>query len=174
MSQFQIKKYQSICNMDEALQRKLLINDFYNCLDIGIFPMSVKGGEQPYEKRSDYQNGWNDAQMKIMEQVWSMIDKFDKDGYSDDLALLIAANIVTRYDDKFLLTLNDIFYYASDSEEINKEDVKEITKLYRSYGRAGVIYWVSKKRNNEIPQIPMFVTMLDFVNHMEAEYAKNN
>ena len=33
--------------------------------EIGIYPKAVEGGEHPYTKRSDYQNGWNDGVMKL-------------------------------------------------------------------------------------------------------------
>lgn len=33
--------------------------------NMGIYPKSVVGGDNPYEERSPYQNGWNDALLKL-------------------------------------------------------------------------------------------------------------
>lgn len=29
--------------------------------DVGVYPAAVIGGEKPYEKRTEYMEGWNDA-----------------------------------------------------------------------------------------------------------------
>ena len=44
--------------------------------DIGIYPKAVVGGPNPYEKRSDYQNGWNAA----LREVLKTITPYLKDG----------------------------------------------------------------------------------------------
>jgi len=37
--------------------------------NMGVYPKALSGGEHPYEERSPYQNGWNDALMAVTKQM---------------------------------------------------------------------------------------------------------
>lgn len=45
--------------------------------DIGIYPKSVIGGDRPYEKRSDYMEGWNAAQLASLEAIIEQLEEGD-------------------------------------------------------------------------------------------------
>ncbi len=66
--------------MDSSIADSLSISSLYLLLELGlvkkvdielpvwelvIYPKSIEGGDNPYSERSPYQNGWNDAVIKI-------------------------------------------------------------------------------------------------------------
>lgn len=45
--------------------------------DVGVYPQSVTGGDKPYEKRTDYMEGWNDAQKEALKTAIEVLEKGD-------------------------------------------------------------------------------------------------
>ena len=45
--------------------------------DVGVYSASVQGGDKPYEKRTDYMNGWNDCAMKSLQEAVTKLKKGD-------------------------------------------------------------------------------------------------
>lgn len=45
--------------------------------DIGIYPAQVIGGKKPYKKRTEYMEGWNDAQRASLKAVQEVLKPGD-------------------------------------------------------------------------------------------------
>jgi len=45
------------------------VGEFDILMDIPIYPEKVIGGESPYEKRTPYMEGWNEALIKVGKEV---------------------------------------------------------------------------------------------------------
>lgn len=123
--------------------------------DMGIYPQSVIGGPHAYEKRNDYQNGWNDAVMQHTQKVIKIHNFLDTLSKEQRLALenLLLEEVVEFSDrnDKVQLWLNvnDTFYYAADGEDFEPSDLPKLNELYEKYSWSGIIAWVAKKRGME-------------------------
>jgi len=136
-----------------------------NALDVGIYPKSIEGGGKPYKKRSAWKNGWNAANIKILESVLGALDKINT--MDDNLAFLVATGLIREYNNNLLLGLNDTFYYASaDAEKVETNEIPGLARLARNYGYAGVVYWASLKRN-ETPQIPRYKRYVGAIKGLE-------
>lgn len=60
------------------MENKVLKEALYRILDsetdIGIYPKSFYNGDKcVYDKRNDFQEGWNSAQMKILEKIGKIL-----------------------------------------------------------------------------------------------------
>ena len=53
---------------------KKTINDIID-IDQGIYPKSVEGSKNDYEKRTPYMDGWNEAVIENMKMVCKVLDK---------------------------------------------------------------------------------------------------
>jgi len=47
--------------------------------NVGIYPKSVVGGNKPYEKRTEYMEGWNASQMKSIREAIKALEYGDWD-----------------------------------------------------------------------------------------------
>jgi hypothetical protein len=56
---------------------KKLIEELIMEVDVGIYPKSVIGGKSPYEKRNDYQNGWNNSAIEYYNELVKVLRKYD-------------------------------------------------------------------------------------------------
>jgi len=61
---------------DVELLRKV-IEELIMDVDIGIYPKSVSGGSDPYEKRDDYKNAWNNAAIEYYNELVKVLRKYD-------------------------------------------------------------------------------------------------
>jgi hypothetical protein len=107
--------------------------------------------------------------MKISEKIHNQLALLEK-GMSQELALLLVADVGWMRDCKFHLNMNDTFYYAcADSEEVGADEIKDVAGYFAKYGYKGLTYWVSKKRG-ELPQIPRYKKEVEDVQKMEEEF----
>lgn len=136
---------------EKSIDQKLF--ELLAATDMGMYPAAVQGcnDERDYKQRDGFKNGWNACVMELGSKIrgalhderrpWTEIDK-----------LFAAAGeyIFDQGEDKqWFVFLNDTWYWAcSDCEEISAEEQNEVAGLFREYGRAGVIYWVTKKRGH--------------------------
>lgn len=131
-------------------------------LQLGIFPKAVLSGPNQYEKRSDFQEGWNAA-------VFETIDSVDKqlkmvDTGDENLWFLILSQLGSFANDRFILNMNDTFGYAeSYGCEVKPEEYREVATLVMSYGFWGAAYWVMKKEGLNGSSIPECDEALQFV-----------
>lgn len=122
---------------------------------IGIHPKSI-AGLNGYEKRSDWQNGWNEAILKVHENATNIskhFKEFSKEN-REKLISLLDSDAWIEVDDAgkvhLELNMNDTFAYASaDLEEFEEKDIAEIYDLRERYGFDGVTAWASHKRGDK-------------------------
>lgn len=125
--------------------------------DMGIYPRAViKEGVETL--RTEWQNGWNAAVMKITEkhgklsawvralteeQTTRLREMLDAD--ADPVWLSVRDDEV-----RLLLHCGDTFAYAcADSERFELADLPDIFRLWTAHGHYGTTAWIARKRNAE-------------------------
>jgi hypothetical protein len=121
---------------------------------VGIYPQSMVDEHGKRTERTEWQNGWNAAIIHISEETDKQFDIMSK-GVNEDLALLTVADVGWLVGDEFQLNMNDTFYYGADMESVSMEEVKEVARLFRTYGGRGIDYWVAEKRGCD-PEKPKY------------------
>lgn len=122
---------------------------------IGLYPKSIVGGENAYEERNEYQNGWNEALISYTESMSALtgfINSLDeKNKQAIETMMFSDAFMLNLHDNKvnMWLCVNDVFYPAADAEDISLEDLPVLAELYEQYDYPGIVAWVAKKRNIE-------------------------
>lgn len=135
-------------------------------MSIGIYPAATIKNygtkEQEEIPRTEKQEGWNDCLIEITKRIFDSLDRIDK-GEDNNFAILSLLELGRIDGDKFVINLNDTFFYAcADNEEISKEEAKEVIIMIKKYGDSGLIYWIAKKRNYD-PEIPEYKALVEKV-----------
>lgn len=93
---------------------------------------------------------------------------------SDDIELLTLSNALCEPEDfpdkpgTLIINLNDTFGWAcADAEEIPPDAINEVARLFRDWGHAGILYWVSKRRDWERSEFKDINRFIDFVRREE-------
>lgn len=139
----------------------------------GVYPQSFievdkDGKETKRTERTEWQEGWNACHMELFLKTEKALYKLEE-RISDELALLMIADLGYTQNGQFLLNMNDTFYYGSDCEPVvGEEEIKEVARLFGSYGYSGVTYWVAKKRNYD-PQVTKYKDQVRNVRRMEGK-----
>lgn len=120
------------------------------CSDIfvlmGVYPKSIVDGKGVKTDRTEWQEGWN-AAFKDMSKQFEAVEKLlSTDLISDEVALLMIADVGWLENQKIILNMNDTFWYGADAEEITLDEAKEVARLFAIYGYKGITYWVANKR----------------------------
>ena len=69
---------------------------------------------------------------------------------------------------RYILNMNDVWGWAcADCEEVKEDELPELARLFFSYGWAGILYWVSQKRNNVRSEFLDNNRHIDFVRNEE-------
>lgn len=135
-------------------------------LIIGIYPRAFVG---KYEKRSEFQEGWNAAVMDITDKVEKILEKHRTTEISEGLKFLVAADVGWLDDGKFYLNMNDTWAWAcADNELVPEDKISEVAGLFRKYGRMGLLYWVSKQNNNMKSEFHDINRFIEIVDHEEV------
>ena len=144
---------------DEIAKLKLHIEALSDVtMTIGIHALG-KYSDEELDRVSDkkslpYQAGWNDAIIEISKRIHE-IESRDWKEMSGDLYLLLNYGGGFLMDDKLHLNMNDTFAFAcADCEEVPDDKIAEVASLYSRFGYCGLVYWVSKQRNWEMPYAP--------------------
>lgn len=138
--------------------------------DFGIYPAAIKGygDERDYEQRDGFKNGWNAAIMEYGQQFGKIVARASEYVQDDDLQMLIHANVGWVNDGKLSLNMNDTWAWACASmEPVPPEEVKEVARLFRRYGFAGLLYWVSKRNDDMRSEFQDINRRIDFVRNEE-------
>lgn len=112
---------------------------------IGVFPRSLNGKD-----RTEWQEGWNACQSRILE-YWHLMEEWGKQVGKEYLDVLLPQDELQLWfreeEVKAFVVLNDVFgYCCADAEEVALDEIPELASLWKKYGFTGAIYWASKKR----------------------------
>lgn len=138
----------------------------------GVYPMGHLNDAQKTEireARSDaYKVGWNDRSMAEFEREKSLMVQAES-GLPDELRLMLASGCCFWRDGKLTVNMNDTFAWAcAEGAEVPGDQVKEVARLFRIYGFAGLMYWYTLQPDG--PKRSEFADnnrAIDFVRHEE-------
>lgn len=66
------------------------------------------------------------------------------------------------------LNMNDVWAWASaDAECVPDDELPQLAELFWRYGFCGILFWVSKRRNNMQSEFHDINRFVDFVRHEE-------
>ncbi len=126
---------------------------------IGIYPQKVTGGDKPYEKRTDWMEGWNACAMEHSENasaIHGWLEAQDSRLLED---LILEDRLEIHVDGKTVTTFvncNDLFYWAcSDCEEITLDELPRLKECLEINPKIGADLWCSRKRGMR-PQKPYY------------------
>jgi hypothetical protein len=173
-----IKELESKLNKPKEIDTKLVMKEVGDVLaTIGIYPQSSSTWDEKTNTikdtklRTEWQEGWNAATMEISKKIHEVERHIGETGISDELALLLISDVGWMEEGKFVLNMNDTFWYAADAEEISEEEVKEVAGLFANYGYKGITYWVAKKRGYD-PDVQRYKEQVEEVRRVEEKYKR--
>lgn len=117
-------------------------------LDMGVYPAAIQGmgKEKDYKERDGYKNGWNAAVKEITDKQCEMIEQFAKEIDTNIVMLVASGEGYLASDGIFQINFNDTWGWAlAWHEPVPKADLPEVARLYRKWGRPGLLYWCSEK-----------------------------
>lgn len=138
----------------------------------GIYPMGHLTAAQQATIKAEasdaYKLGWDDSIMDRHRIEMEIVRQVDE-GVCDDETMLLASNRCFGGDDGSLsLNMNDTWGWAlAWCPEVTKEEIPEVARLFRDYGRAGLMYWHSRKEKNMRSEFADVNRAIDFVRHEE-------
>lgn len=150
------------------LRRKAIMGICYEAAsdNLGIYPEKVSGGDRHYEKRSDWQEGWNACVLKQAEYlvvVERWLRSLPEDTRLIVESLLIRDAISISIDtgvNGLYVDCGDVFYWAcADSEFIGLDELPELRRWITVYSMWGGTIWACLKRNMR-PQWPVAEAMI--------------
>ena len=129
---------------------------------LGIYPQAVLGGDNPYEKRTEWMEGWNaavtartGAMVKIEQWHKDVPEKFRP--VVDDM--LIDGRIQVVCSDgavRMYVDCSDLFFWAcADAEEISFDELNDLSEYVSISPGFGGLMWCAKKRGMR-PQKPYY------------------
>jgi hypothetical protein len=141
--------------MNEQKLKELALDGIFWSMahdNVGIYPKSVIGGDNPYEKRSERMEGWNEAGTALLDhyaalEQWhaSIPDEFRE--LVTDLLLEKKIEISVREKECALyVNCSDTFYWGcSDAEEITFNELAELKECWSLSTHGGEL-WCARKR----------------------------
>lgn len=128
--------------------------------NIGIYPMSVKGGKRPYEKRTERMEGHNEAVMEITRKAGVIAKWIEEHPHREKIERALMDETIDLHEHngkiKLFVNCNDVFYWAcSDLEEITPEEIDELENCIKQSEKHGPMLWTCRKRNMR-PQLPWY------------------
>ena len=127
----------------------------------GVYAKSVTGGDHPYEKRSEWQEGWNAAVFSRSKRQGIVTDWFEN--LSEECRSLVEELLFNEslslriHEDSLTMNVNcnDLFYWAcADFEDITLEELPELLAAMKE-SKFGDSLWICRKRNMR-PQTPYY------------------
>ena len=123
---------------------------------------------QAFKGADAYKCGWNDAIIDDATMSKKILARA-KD-LNDDLLLLLTSGecFYNAESQTISINMNDTWAWAlSWIPEVPHEEVKEVARLFRTYGRAGLMYWHSCHEKNMRSEFEDNNRMIDFVRNEE-------
>lgn len=139
----------------------------------GVYPQSTSTWDEKTNTikdtklRTEWQEGWNACQWEIFNKLNNALGELEE-GISNELALLIVADVGWMQNGKLQLNMNDTFYGCADCEEVTPDEYKEVARLFRKYGDKGLTYWVAKKRGYD-PEISKYKEEVKEIRKQEGQ-----
>lgn len=158
--------------IDYEARYKALAALINNDEGFGIFPQGhltqAERESITAEKSDAYRCGWNDYAIKHSTRLMAMVEEAEA-GMSDDLALLLASEgFHLGEDGKLSMNMNDTWAWASSwSVAVCSDQVAEVASLFRTYGRAGLMYWHSCQENDMRSEFHHYNRAVEFVRNEE-------
>jgi len=120
---------------------------------IGRYPAAVRGGDNPYEQRTEHMEGWNDALSAVADAahrigVWLTLIAPLYRGLAEEAILQEYVSVSADGDDvKLYVICNDTFYWGcADAESITPEELPALADCYKVAGQWGGELWAARKR----------------------------
>lgn len=133
--------------------------------DMGIYPQAVKGynDERDYEQRDGYKNGWNAAILEYGQAITEAAYRAQK-SMSDELTMLLAADVGKLAGGKLVLNMSDTWGWATAwAEPVPEDELPRVAELFERYGHCGLYYWVTTKHLGLRSEFHDINRMVDFV-----------
>ena len=135
--------------------------------DMGIYPSASKGGASPYEKRTDFMEGWNAYGKELLEKccvVQKWMTELPPENKHDIEDFLLNGNlrINVREGKVHLWVLcNDLFFWGcADGEAFDLGDLPDLKKSLQDSPANGDELWCCRKRGMR-PQKPYYKGFTD-------------
>lgn len=129
---------------------------------MGFYPEAVHGGENPYEKRTEWMEGWN-AYGSALSDAWGAITNWIENLpsavkrtveellWQEKLHLSISDGAVNAW-----VLCNDLFFWGcADGEDLGLNDLPDFLKALQQSPEHGDLLWVARKRGMR-PQAPYY------------------
>ncbi|MEM9264532.1 MAG: hypothetical protein AAGA46_03315 [Cyanobacteria bacterium P01_F01_bin.13] len=116
------------------------------------------------ETLQKYYDSKTEDQLEALKILWAaeMTSETPEILYEDDNPQLMQS-----------LNMNDTFGWAlAWGEHVPDDKLVEVAKLFRTYGRCGLIYWVSEQNNQTRSEFPAINRQIDFVRQEEKLWAE--
>lgn len=119
--------------------------------NIGIYPQSVSGGQKPYEKRTDWMEGWNACTSKLSDYQCRIAEWLRTSPAREAVEALILQDEITLHvgDDGItpLVNCNDLFHWGcADAEEIELDELPQLQQACIESPTCGRDLWVCRNR----------------------------
>lgn len=120
--------------------------------NIGIYPQSVQGGSKPYDKRTEWMEGWNacaTAFSKYSLKIESWLHEHEYRQAIEDALLSDRIRLWVQDDGiSMVVDCNDTFWWATaDAEDIQPFQLGALDAAYAESPSHGGILWVARKRS---------------------------
>lgn len=158
--------------IDYKARYEALVAQINNDGGLGIYPMGHMSHEErdgdAIKKTDAYKCGWNDYALQHSGRLMEMVERADA-GVSDDVTMLMASGDCFLNDDGSIsLNMNDTWSWASSwCPNVPVDSVAEVARLFRYYGRAGLMYWHSCQEHNMRSDFHDNNRAIDFVRNEE-------
>lgn len=130
--------------------------------DMGVYPQAVSGGPKPYEKRTEWMEGWNAYGRVLVEKESAIRHWLEKlsDGHKAEIENhLLSDNLSLAVCDgecKLWVNCSDLFYWAcADAEDFTIEDLPEFNRALAESPEHGTLLWCCRKCGMR-PQRPYY------------------
>lgn len=121
--------------------------------EVGVYPEKVIGGNHPYEKRSDWQEGWNacsGAQLENRSRIEEWLEALPVEHKTAIEELLLSERLGLHVDDagiNLYVNCSDTFYWGcADAERIAFEELDALSDCYVASPVHGGELWAARKR----------------------------
>ena len=108
-----------------------------------------------------------DEEMKLMNEFCEQVPDISED-VRDAIRFMLSSWLAWIDEDGFFLCMNDTWAWASgDCERVLPVNIEEVVRLFTSFGHAGLLYWVSERRDRMRSEFYDINRFVEFVRNEE-------